>query len=276
MISANARFCSLLAVLFGFACRWCAAGLFLLDADDEEEDEAPPVAVNVRQQKLPPEIFDQWVFGGNNERTSRDKLESALTVRINDIHRVSELTPEQTQKLELAGQTDLKRIFDQIEAGRRRFEAKRITTPNAGVLHREVQPLRVLLSGDPFGERSLFDKVVRNMLTLEQLPDYQRQIEQRREHRLRAVRESILLTLDKQIPLREGQREKLRTLLAESRPVQPGQYELQAMWFVASKLPAEKYQAILTEEQWTVLKTRFDQMQGIELFLQQNGALPEE
>ncbi len=250
------------------------------DAEDAEEMQGRGAAGNaglvgrVRVQRLQPEVFDQWVFNGTNAQETRNRMNSLLTMRISDIDRVSPLSQDQSQKLQLAGKLDIKRLFDQVEAGRRRFEvSNRANQGNAALIHRDVQPLRQLLAKEAFTEGSVFDKAVRGLLSSDQLPQYRKLLDDRKTYRQRALRESILLTLDKQIPLREEQRKKLRELLDESRPVNPGQFESHAMWFVASKLPDEKYRAILSDPQWNLLKARFAQVQGLEQFLIQNGAL---
>jgi hypothetical protein len=251
-------------------------------AQDDDEDEPPPqnaqpqIRVIQQQQKLGPEHFDQVIFSGTTERGARDKLNSQLIIRVDDIDRVAGLKPDQTQKLRLAGQTDIKRSFDQLDAARRKFDVDQVDPNKAVQARRNLQPLRRLVSDQVFEKGSLFEKVARTLLTDEQRGPYQRQLQERREFRQRALRETILLTLDRQMPLLSSQRDELRELLSESRPVHSGPYESQAVWFAASKLPEERYQKILTEKQWQLLQVRFAHVRRLEQFLQQNGAFDEE
>lgn len=248
--------------------------------DDEDEDEPPPqnaqqkarLIQQQQQQKIGPEYFDQVIFSGTTERGARDKLNLLLIVRVDDIDRVAGLKPDQSQKLRLAGQMDVKRLFDQLDAARRQFDLERVDPQKSLQARRNLQPFRRLVSDQVFEKGSLFDKMARTLLTDEQRAPYQRQLQERREFRQRALRETILLALDRQMPLLSSQRDELRELLAESRPVHTGPYESQAVWFAASKLPAEKYQKILTEKQWQLLQVRFANVRNMEQFLQQNGA----
>ena len=68
---------------------------------------------------LSDELFDQWAFGGRmTGNTIRNKLDSLLTMQIEEIDRSCTLTEAQKNKLRLAGRGDMKRFLDRVEEKR--------------------------------------------------------------------------------------------------------------------------------------------------------------
>ena len=111
--------------------------------DDEEEAPAQPVmrggfnafVMNDAQ-------FDQWVFGNMgvaNAGVARNKLDSLLTLHVDDLERTCGLTPVQKKKLLLAGRGDIKRFFDRIDDLRKKFDQEQ----------ERSEPVRADLAGDP-------------------------------------------------------------------------------------------------------------------------------
>lgn len=257
----------------------CVAGLIgsAVANPPEEVDEVKPEgaerAVGFVVQEQGPEVFDQWVFPRGSEQNARHDLQVQLSLRINDLERICELTPAQIQKLHLAGQMDIKRLFDTVAAARRKFEIQRKDARNANLMFQELQPLRRLFTGMGFQEHSVFDKVAATLLTAEQAPRYEGQLRERRQFRRRAQREMFLQLVDREVPLRAKQRQELLTLLEQLPSIPSGQYEMYALWFSASRLPAENYEQILDAGQWKVLQARFAPVQNMEPWLKQSGAL---
>lgn len=245
------------------------------DDEGDEVEEAPQNGVRL-EQEIGPEVIDQWLFPQGNEKSARDFLESQLALRTEELQRLCQLSEAQVRKLQLAGRTEIKRLFDRIQEFRRKFEEQRMKRRDLGQVWQEVQPLRALIMSGQFGERSLFAKVAQRTLTAEQAPAYRRQAEQRRAFRRRAQSELFLMLLDKQTPLREEQRERLRELLKDVPPVRGGQYEAYALMATAAKVPAKKYRDALDEPQWKALSRLFDHTKNMEQWLRQSGALDPE
>jgi hypothetical protein len=246
------------------------------EVDEEEKPGRAEQGVVFAVQEQGPEVFDQWVFPRGSEQNARHDLQTQLSLRINDLERVCELTPAQMEKLNLAGQTDIKRLFDTIAVARRKFEVQRKDARNVNVMFQELQPLRRLFTGMSFQEHSVFDKVARTLLTADQAPRYQTQQRERRQFRLQAQREMLLQLIDREVPLRAKQRKELLALLEQLPSIPSGQYEMYALWYSASKLPAEAYEKILDEGQLKTLRARFAPMQNMEQWLKQSGALGED
>src|SRR5690348_1383421 len=94
--------------------------------DGEEDEEAPNPAPAVRMHAfvMNDQQFDQWVFGNmglGSAGSARNRLDSLLTLNVDDLDRTCGLTPVQKKKLLLAGRGDIKRFFDRVEEIRKRF-----------------------------------------------------------------------------------------------------------------------------------------------------------
>ncbi len=241
-----------------------------VEADVEGQPDDP------NEQVFGPEVLDQWLFQNGNEQQTRKNLESQLTLRTADVDRVCQLTEPQRKKLLLAGRSEIKRLFDEVDERRRKFQHERRDQRRVNQLWQEIQPLRMALMGTHFGDASLFDKVVRKTMSAEQLPRYLRHVESRRQFRRQAQLEMILLSLDKEVPLRAEQREQFLALLQELPSVRPGQFEPYALMYAVSQLPEERFRPILDDGQWKSLQSRFEQSRNMGQWLKQSGALSAE
>jgi hypothetical protein len=129
--------------------------------DDEADVAAPPRA----KSRVAERCFDNFILGGMVDLESvRAYLESELTNRIDAIDRQSHLTPDQTNKLLLAGKGDIKRLFDQIEDERKQFEVIRTDVRGCQRFLRGLQPLALSVREGPFSGDSLFAKTLRKVL----------------------------------------------------------------------------------------------------------------
>jgi len=151
---------------------------FVVDDDPVDDDvgNKPPDPPPVVQQEFifSDEAFNGLVFGNAaaaNEPLSR--LEVILRDKIEAIDRVCQLDDTQKAKLRLAGHGSIQRCFDRVEELRMRY---RSATDYSTVreLNVDATPLRFLLTFGPFGERSLFGKTLRRVLTAEQAAKFER------------------------------------------------------------------------------------------------------
>lgn len=95
------------------------------DEGDKVEEAAPQNGVRVAQE-IGPEVIDQWLFPQGNEKSARDFLETQLALRTEELQRLFQLSEAQVRKLQLAGRTEIKRLFDRIQEFRRKFQEQRM------------------------------------------------------------------------------------------------------------------------------------------------------
>jgi len=128
--------------------------------DDEADVAAPPRSRFMIAERT----FDRYVLGGMADPDSaRAYLESVLTERIDAIDPQHRLTPDQRNKLLLAGRGDIKHLFDQIEEERREFKRLRTDVRGCQIFLRELEPLVLSVQQGPFDADSLLAKTLKKM-----------------------------------------------------------------------------------------------------------------
>ena len=113
--------------------------------------------------------FDQWVFGGpRNSRAGRNKLDSLLTLQVDDVARVCRLSEPQKKKLLLAGRGDIKRFFEKVEEKRKKFDKVKTDQNKIGEIYQELVPLQAVLNSGLFNEGSFYSKTLKTVLSDEE------------------------------------------------------------------------------------------------------------
>lgn len=122
----------------------------------EEREEDGPAGPELT---VAPECFDQVLYGTTGDASSgREHANTILIREINAIERSRGLTQAQRQKLWLAGQGDIKRLFDSIQDKRKEFELVRRDVDRCEEFLANLLPLRSRIFRGPFEFDSLFIK----------------------------------------------------------------------------------------------------------------------
>lgn len=257
-------------------CGFCGGIAFGQDDDGLIEGDAPqPVAVN--RFEISPEQFDQWVFQRNgNARQARKRLDSQLTMRMNEIHRICSLDQAQKQKLSLAAAGDIKRFYDDVEKMRAKFMAVRNDRNAFGNMWQEIQPLQQKVSSGLFETDSLFHKTIRGTLTPQQRVKYDRAELKRRNFRFKAQVAVAVSLLERRMPLTEAQRSQLIKLISEIAPppLRFGRYDQYVVWYFASQIPEATVKQIFDDAQWEVFKQQVRQGKSMQQTLRREGYIP--
>ena len=124
--------------------------------------------------------FDQWVFGApRNSRAGRNKLDSLLTLEVDEVARTCGLSEAQKKKLVLAGRGDIKRFFDKVEEKRKKFDKVKTDQNKIGEIYQELIPLQVTLNSGLFNEDSFYAKTLKKVLSQEEEARYQKVVGRR-------------------------------------------------------------------------------------------------
>src|SRR5262249_17819810 len=126
----------------------------------------PPMAV--QQPAIPDQQFDLWVFQFQQDRTAaaaRQRLDSLLTLQVEDIDRACKLADLQKKKLQLSGRGDIKRFFDRYEAVKQRFNLLKHDQQKMNEIFQETRPLSMTLQAGLFHNGSLLYRSLHNTLT---------------------------------------------------------------------------------------------------------------
>lgn len=246
-------------------------------AQDDLEDEPDIIVPAQVGFEMSDENFDQWVFGGGRNITAgRRRLESLLTLQVEDVDRTCGLTEDQKKKLTLAGRGDIKRFFTQVEEKRRKFQLVKRDQNKIGEIFQEIQPLQATLNSGLYNESSFFSKAVRKTLTADQSVKYEAAVREKKMFRYKAKVDLAIATLDKSVGLRFEQRKQLAKLLMEETqpPNRFGQYDFYVIILQASKIPEEKIKPIFDANQWRLMNRQFQTAKGLEQFLKNGDFLP--
>lgn len=253
-------------VLFRFACLLLLA-LFPVIADVQiyaapDDVEPPPLAdANPNNGFFMDEAnFDQWVFqGAANAEAGRQRIRSALTLKVDELKRVCQLTEAQERKLRLAGSGDIKRFFDDVEVVRGKFREVQRDQNKFNQIWQDIQPLQLKQSKGLFGEGSLFAKTILVSLTPEQSDRFRALRNERQLFLYKATIESTLVSLGSSIGLRDEQHNELVKLLLEHTKPPESLNLNEGTAYVQSQLrtvPRAKLKALLDERQLQLLDTR--------------------
>jgi hypothetical protein len=266
------------AAVLGFP----GGGQFAWAQDDgDEEEEAPPV-MRGRVMMMNELNFDQWVFGnlGNSTNAAglRSKLESLLTLHLDEIAQACRLTPLQQKKLLLAGRGDIKRFFDRIDELRRKFEKMKDQQNALGMFWPEIQPLQASFNAGIFEDDSIFSKSLRATLSPEQADQREKIVRDRLMYRYWARVDLAMELLNNAVGFTSDQRERLVKALAEGArpPRRLGQNDYYFVLYQLAMLPQAKVRPIFDDLQWRLLSRQLDQAKGMEWWLKQNGFVLDE
>ena len=248
--------------------------------DDEEEAPVPAAPMNGGFMFNNAQ-FDQWVFGNigmANAGAARTKLESLLSLNVEDLERTCGLTPVQQKKLLLAGRGDIKRFFDRVEDLRKKFDKVKNDQNQFGLMWQDIQTLQSAYQAGVLGEESIFAKALKSTLSQEQTAKHEQVVHDRLLYRYWARVDLAMELLNNTVGFTDEQRQRLVTLLAEETrpPRRLGQNDYYAVLYLLASLPEAKVKPIFEDVQYRSLRRQLDQARGLEMWLKQNGFVPDE
>lgn len=220
--------------------------------------------------------FDQWVFGAQHSDHGLKRIESLLSLKVAAIKRVCDLTEDQVAKLELAGQGDIKRFYDEVAVVRAKFMKVRRNRNAINNIFLEIRPLQARLHAGLFEQTSFFRKVLKRLLTDEQSSRYEQADWEQTQYRYNARLSLVVSMMERTMPLRAEQREQFIQVLKEETkpPYAFGQYDYYVVLYQLAKIPDQKLKPIFDDAQWKVLKEFAAEGQGMEASLKQHKVLP--
>jgi hypothetical protein len=246
---------------------------------DPDEEAAANEAVQLAQPAfmMSDDQFDQWVFGApRNSRAGRNKLDSLLTLEVDDVARTCALSETKKKKLVLAGRGDIKRFFERVEEKRKKFDKVKTDQNKIGEIYQELIPLQVTLNSGLFADDSFYAKTLKKVLSEEEEARYQKVVQEKKQFRYRAKVELIVAQLDQTVGFCDAQRSQLvEIILRETKaPKQFGQYDYYLVMYLAGKIPEAKIKPLFEDKQWAFLQRQLNQGRGMEQFLRGQGLLP--
>jgi hypothetical protein len=251
---------------------------------DEVVEQEADLGGAMRAFEVAPQQFDMWVFGTSNRVMPtgvstfdpRDRLETSLAMKVDEIAAACKLTPAQRRKLVLAGHGDIQRFVEEVDSKRAEFELVRKDQQRFGNFYQTLQPLRTRFQGGLFNEGSFFAKSVSRALEPEQAEQFAASLRERAAYRYEACVDLLVVKLGQGTGLTTDQRRRLRdVILAETKPPKSmGTQEFNAAFYQASKIPLERFREVLDPSQLQVLGRQFERMTRWEMSLKMSGYVP--
>jgi len=234
-------------------------------------------AVRGQEFVLTEQQFNQWLTGGMFGRMAPSELiESQLSVQINRLEELCRLTPDQKEKLLLAGLGDAARFEDRVARLRKKMVNKSYDQNEVNEVFQEIQPLQREYQAGLLGEGSLFNKVLDRTLDESQKLQYEAMQAERRAARYAARVRLYVATLERSAPMTARQRQALLDWLLETTqpPQRFGENDIQYVMFQASQAPQEQLADMFDAAQLRILRPALKQGSGYADFLRQQGFLP--
>lgn len=157
-----------------------------------------------------------WGLNGQTEKQFEIQLKSECRMRIKMIDRLCSMEDDQQSKLTLAADADVKRFFREVAAIRAQVEAmdlKGNRNEDINQIWQVVSPLSTKVQEGIFEEKSLFQRVMRSVLSEEQQGLYEAELKKIRLQKWKAITRVNVAELERSMPLLADQREKLVKIL---------------------------------------------------------------
>jgi hypothetical protein len=299
---------------------WAAVAVVLIGAvvrgeDDRAVDDLPPAARQIQEQQRANRValgaqFDQNVFqqagGGFSVNTGRrrpsptggdgDQVPEAATLtvarklgndRLAQIDSVCNLTDAQRRKLRLAMESDVRRLSEDIEAERRKYQGVEVNfSDQAGQrkwqqFQQDVQRCRERLQG-LFDADSLVMKVLPMTLDSEQYARFTAENTARRSGRWRGLVAVAMLKFDDLLGLDQRQYDEIEKMLLEREPAlridgpaTPQDFHGQQLLvsLVLSEIDPQRLQGIVSGPQWQALAQIANQGKAMQSYIESQGLL---
>lgn len=112
-----------------------------------------------------PETYDLLVYGNSSSVTLRQRLDRILETKIQQARRDLSLSAADESKLQLAGQGDIKRLFDKLESRRAEFNVARRDRKQLAAFVEKLDAMKREMNFDLFADGSLYSKTLRKILS---------------------------------------------------------------------------------------------------------------
>lgn len=228
--------------------------------------------------QVDPNQIVSWIFGNQLSADQvRSELEEILQTRIDLIAHACELTPEQQEKLRLAGAGDIHRFFNDFETLRRSLPTGSVTQQEYQDMWQQIQPFQQRYNAGLFSQDSLMNKTVRYVIQEDQVSRYEEFERQRQQRYFESIVRGTIAMMEDELPLTVAQREKLFDLILSQnvtiRTHQNSYYQMHAVLYQVSKLPEKELKPIFLKNEWTIMQAFLQHARDYEQMLRQQGLL---
>lgn len=196
----------------------------------------------------------QSVFSRSTREESLVAAEIRLQREIDFLRGLTPLSDGELSKLKLAGAGDIQRFFNEFEDCMPGLLRDPLAPVGLGDAGRRHFMLRSSYQTGLHQRGSVFQKVLRLLLTAEQFETYEQKLAERVRQRHQRLVSDTLTKYRAQLRLTDDQRERLFELLASEPGLPPGDrlesYDHRFVLYVLSKVPEESLRPFIQDQQW--------------------------
>ena len=211
------------------------------------------------------DILAMYVFNGADEAAVKKQQDDGATVLVDRIVQITGIDESQRQKLTLAATGDLQRFYRELDLVRE--QTKDFDIQNQEQMQKAWQimsPVQQRVHQGIFSQASLFEKILKAVLTEDQRTSYDEYLRKRERNLCTAVLHATIADMEKSLPLTGEQRTKLLELL-EANPfpkkVQNGSL-YNVGWVLLERLDDTEVAKILDSQQQQTFKKMTKQFEN--------------
>jgi hypothetical protein len=208
-----------------------------------------------------------WAFENQPSlAAARKRSAELLAGQLDFVGAIGTLTPSQRRRLELAGQGDITRFFQQAETLIRQQPTGDLPQEEYNKIWNALSPVRTRYARGLHAHGSLFEKTVHTALDEKQAQAYEALEEERARRNYRALAMAAVAELEIKLPLTIKQRTRLLELImSRTKPPRARvddylQYRL--VMYKMSQIPVEELKPIFPESEWKLLSATMQEAKG--------------
>lgn len=220
-----------------------------------------------RMFQLEEQQLFSWAFENQTSIASaRQRATDLLEGQIDFVAVIGDVTPQQRNRLLLAGQGDISRFFAYAERIIAEQPRGNMDQEEWQKVWQTLSPIRERFAQGLTGRGSLFEKTIRSTLSSEQWEAYQQLVEQRDRRNYRALVAAAVAELEIKVPLTRKQRERLiETVSTQTAPPKTKLNNYMQYMFVMyrmSKMKDEDLRPIFDDVEFRTMKNILRQAEG--------------
>lgn len=241
----------------------------------EPEETPPPRNQQIRGGFNFKANMDQWMFQPHGSEAGARKAHRAqLNLAIEMTERDCELTADQKEKLELAGEGDLARYFAEFDKIRAEFADAEENQADLNRLMQRIQPFQQRSQTSLYGPDSIYRAVSDQVLDRSQLQKLRKAEAERLKYYFGAALKTSIARAERASPLKAEQRKKILALAGDLEPPRVNNQRYMR-YYVMYRLSKKKdeLENILSKKQFAAMNSLLQQGKGMERNLKRVGMI---
>ncbi|TWU00771.1 hypothetical protein [Stieleria varia] len=160
------------------------------------------------------DFIAMFAFNGRSETDVKNQMRMLSGIQVDLVAKIGELDEQQTDKLQAATESDIRRFFREVDQVRHQLDEMKLGPNDINEAWQVVSPIQVRMNAGIFGEQSLFQRVIKSVLTPDQQTAYQDELVRQRVRRWNIITRMNIAEIERNsMPLTSSQRDQLLAVL---------------------------------------------------------------